>query len=313
MSDPYKHIILVTDGLSSSDATNETAFNLAKKHSASVTVVDTVKPPTVAARWFSSNASDVFEMVVADKTERLEKIADRFRQVGIEATSKVLFGKSSEAITREAIESKADLVVRYMKGIRSKFPGLYGRTARELLRLCPTPLLLVGDKAINEPKVLAPIDADHANKENDSIIAEATRLSTANDDLFGLYCWEMYGADMIKTRMTDSAFKASMDHAESIYQQIFDDFVAKHDLSDFGDRMKFHHGDPTIVIPRECEQLTIDVVVMCTATLNHPFRKWMGSTVESVIDDLPCALLAVKPTGFVSPLAVADTDEVVSK
>ncbi len=304
MSRNYKHIVLVTDGLKTSDTTNETAFNLARRHDAKVTIVDTIKAPTSAARWFSPNAGDVFEMVLADKTKRLEKLSDAFKNCGVETTSKVLFGKSSEAIAREVIESNADLVVRYMKGVRSKFPGLFGNTARALMRTCPCPLLLVGKNAFDEPKVLASIDAEHVGKENDAIIAEASRMVANSLDLFGVYCWDFYGADLMKKRMSELAFSDAEKQVESMYQKIFQDFKDENDLSCFDDRFTMERGLASEVIPAFCKNRSIDVVTMCSASLNHPFKRLIGSTVESVIDSLPCSLLVVKPVGFISPIHV---------
>lgn len=297
----YSRILVVTDGLKSSEATHETAFNLAKEHDAEVLIVDSIKPPSSISRWLSTNASDVFEMVIADKQQRLETIAKKFCAGHIEVKTRVLFGNSSEAITREAIDWDASLVVRYMKGLRSKFPGVFGNTARSLLRHCPAPLLLVGDTPVNEPRVLACIDAEHAEKENSAIIAESARLAKAQN-LFGLYCWELYGSELIQKRMTESAYKESFEYAESVFRKSFDKFVDSHDLSDFTNGIRFENGDPSVVIPQFCRHGKIDVVVMCSASLNHPLKRMIGSTVESVIDDLPCALLVVKPLGFVSSI-----------
>jgi len=301
----YDRILVVTDGLKSSEPTHESAFDLAKQHGADVLLVDTVVPPSSLNRWLSVNAGDVFEMVVADKQARLEKLAEHFRSGGVEVDTKVLFGKSSEAITRQAIEWDASLVVRYMKGVRSKYPGLLGNTARSLMRFCPAPLLLVGDKAIGDPRVLACIDTEHEEKENAAILAEAANLAQ-KENLFGIYCWEFYGADLIQKRMTERAFKDSLEYAESIFRASFDKFVESHDLAEFGNGVRIENGQPSVVIPEFCRHESIDVVVMCSATLNHPLKRLIGSTVESVIDELPCALLVVKPVGFVSPIRGAE-------
>ena len=95
-------------------------LDLAKQHSARVYVVDTVRPPSIAATWLTSNAEELFDIVVADKQERLEKVAHVFRDADIDVKVEILFGKSSAEIVKTALTEQADLVIRYMKGPRSR-------------------------------------------------------------------------------------------------------------------------------------------------------------------------------------------------
>ncbi len=301
----YDKILVVTDGQRSSEPTHQTGLNLAQTHQASVTIADTIQLPGALTYWFSPNATHLFEMVLADKQERLEKLAATFRAAGIETETKVLFGKSSETISKEVIESEISLVVRYAKGIRSKFPGRVGNTARALMRYCPAPILLVNQNPIDQPRILACLDAEHDEKENYSIMTESRRLAGGREHLFGMYCWEMYGEEMVKKRMNPEAFGESWQYTEKMYRKVFDEMVDKIDADLFlKDSIMMKNGQASLVIPKFCSENNIDVVTMCTATLNHPLRRYFGSTVEAVLEKLPCALLAVKPVGFVSPLNV---------
>lgn len=304
----YKRILLVTDGMRTSEPVHETAFNLAKNDDAKVLIVDTLRPPSAAAKWFAPNASDVFEMVLADKQKRLEEIAERFRDGGIETETKVLLGKSSEVITREASKWDASLVIRYMKGARSKYKGSFGSTARSLMRYCPSPILLVGDKPVDvTPRVLACIDAEHDDNENRSIIRATRLVSRDPERTFAVYCWELYGEDMMKKQMNENAFDDSLEFGEQIYTKLQTEFLERHEVDCFNQGLRLRHGHPTKVIPNFCKQEKINVVVMCSASLNHPLKRYFGTTIESVLDDLPCSLLVVKPIGFVSPVSNSET------
>ena len=298
----YSRILVATNGLKSSDSTHETAFSLAKKRVAEVLLVDTVRPLSLLSRCLSTSGNDILEMVIADKQQRLGAIAENFRSSGVKATAKVLFGKSSEAISRAAIDWDASLVVSYKKGVRSSCQEIFGNTARSLMRYCPTPLLLVGQKTIDRPRVLACIDTDHGEEENASIMAESARLSDEKKNLSGLYCWQQYAVDGSQKRMTEGSFEKSMEFAESVFKKSYDRFIANHDLSAFADGIRIEYGEASNVIPKFCQLEKVDVAVMCSATLNHPLKRLLGSTVESVVNELPCALLVVKAVGFVSPI-----------
>jgi universal stress protein E len=302
MGKGYRNIILVTDGTKASQAAAQTVLNLAKKHSAKVLVIDTVRPPSFAASWLNSNSEELFDIVVADKRERLEKVAGVLQEAGIEASVEILFGKSSEEIAKAALTEPADLVVRYMKGPQSRHASPFGTTARNLMRVCPCPLLLVADKPVSDPKVIACVNPEHDFKENESIVVEAENLAGKHDDLMALYCWKFYGREYLREYMDEKTVKSYMDQAEQNYRGLYDQFLEKHDMNAFGKGVHLQNGDPIQVIPEVCRHESVDVAVMSSASSNHPLNRLLGSTVESVLEDLPCALLVVKPLGFKSPI-----------
>lgn len=309
MPAPLKTIMLVTDTLRSSAAAAETAANLARRNQARILVVDTIQPPSRAAQWISRNANDVFEMVVADKQDRLDAFADRMRALGLEAESKVLVGGSSNVISQEALDQNVDLVIRYRKGARSKFPGVFGNTARNLMRICPSSLLFVDEHVIDEPRVLACVDASHDDTENVPILDESRRLVARQEDLLGVYCWDCMAADLLSHRLSKDAYQFTLQEAEELYGGIFKRFCDDHNVGDFGERFRMEKGEPSQVIPDICKRENINIVVMSAIALNNPVLRMLGSTVEAVMDRLPCSLLVVKPSGFHCPLKAKSASE----
>jgi nucleotide-binding universal stress UspA family protein len=302
MDNAYKKIILAMDPQHSAMAALETVLTLARQHGSQVVIVDTVRPPSRSSLFFSSSAEDVFEIVVADKQNRIRKTCDRFREMGIEAEGKLLYGKSSEAITREAIDCHADLVVRYMKGVQSRYPGLFGNTARNLMRVCPSPLLFVGNRPLENPNILACVNPEHDEAENSVILSESRKLATRPEDVTALYCWNVPGHKFLRPYLSDESFQDTLNESESVFRKLFDRFCEQHKTDAFSTRMLFEQGDAADVIPNVCKHQDIDVVVMSSASQTHPVRRLLGSTIESVLDELPCALMVVKQAGFRSPV-----------
>lgn len=302
MGNGYDNIILVTDGSDEARATEQTALDIAKEHSANVLIVDTVRRPSLASKWLTSNAEDLFEIVVADKRERLKKVAAVFHEWKIDTDVKILKGNSSEQIARAAIDANADLVIRYMKGPKSRHAGPFGATARNLMRVCPSPLLFVGDTPVSQPNVLACINAEHDDQENEAILGAARKLVGESKQLVALYCWKFYGDEFMREYTSEETIQGYVEEAEQAYAGIFDHFRNTHELTEFGQDVLIENGDPVTVIPAVCDDKSIDVVVMSSASQNHPLHRLLGSTVESVLDKLPCALLVVKPLNFKSPV-----------
>ncbi|MEM7452879.1 MAG: universal stress protein [Planctomycetota bacterium] len=303
----YERIVLVSDGLKSSEPAWLSAIEIARRHGATVTIVDTVQPPGIAARWLSPMSQEVFELAVAEKEDRLEAVARLFREQEIEVDIEIREGASSVEITRLVIEKDADLVIRYLKGAASSSPGRIGRTARSLVRHCPIPVLLTGGVVAAEPRVLACFDPHHDVSENSSIIEAAAGIAAGAQDLRGLFCWELYGSSLLEKRLDSTTFQQYYRDAEARHREAFDRFAGSHGVAEFSDRLVMHYGDPSTAIPRHCRDNDIDVVVMCSASLNHPLKRLLGSTVDAVMEKSPCAMLIVKPKGFVSRIESADT------
>lgn len=304
MSQRYESIIVATEGSPFSRAAEQTALELAKQHGAKVFIVDTIRPPSFVSKWLS-NYQDLFDVVVADKQERLEKIAEEFREAGIATEFEVAIGKSSDEIVRAAMEKNADLVVRYMKGPKSQRAHAFGATAINLSHVCPCPLLLVGDQPVTTPTVLACINCEHDEDENEPIIQEALKLAGSVNKPLAMYCWKFYGADFLKEYVDEDTIRIYEEEAEKNYHGLYDRFLQKHDLKDF-EQVSLEHGDPIDSIPVVCRDRSVDVVVMC-----HASHHWLhASTFEAVLGELRCAVLVVKPTGFKPPVAAVESSRI---
>lgn len=295
-------LVLATDAMAPSNAASESAFNLARRLGAKVLIVDTLREPSTLSRWFSSNANDLFEMVLADKQKRLKSITDRFNQAGVQAQSYVLLGKTSEAITQAVVDHQADLVIRYFKGTSSRSNGKFGNTSRNLMRICPCPVLFVNDKIIDQPNLLACINAEDEKSVNESILRQAESLSAGNSQLQAIYCWDFYGRDVVKSHVSKEYLDQLSSESERVHKNLYSQVLETIDLGKFTGKVRLEQGLPSVVIPSICESESIDVAVMCSASLNHPLQRYLGSTIESVLDELPCSLLVVKPNGFTSPI-----------
>jgi nucleotide-binding universal stress UspA family protein len=69
----------------------------------------------------------------------------------------------------------------------------------------------------------------------------------------------------------------------------------------------FHlvQGDPGVVIPHFAKEHAVDLVVMGTLGRLGTHGMFIGDTAERVLNQLECSVLALKPSGFVSPIRLA--------
>jgi universal stress protein E len=315
MNNAYKKILLVTDGSPSAKSAEQSALKLAVRDHAEVLIVDTIRMQGRVEKWLVKNSEEMYASLEKEKQAYLEETAAAFKAKGVKkANAKLLHGRSSQQLTAEVIRSECDLLVRYRKGIDSNQSGLLGRTSVNLLRICPCPVLLVKEgHPINDPKVLACVDIHDPEPVNDGIIAAAKKIKGATDANIGLlYCWYMFGHRMMRRRMSHEKFEALFEDIQSENEREFDRFLKRYGLDHSSPGIAFEFGDAEYTIVPHVMRHSVDVTVMSTIAPTKTVSRLLGSTIESVISELPTNLLAVKPPGFVSPVKLESaTGEII--
>ena len=80
-----------------------------------------------------------------------------------------------------------------------------------------------------------------------------------------------------------------------------ENLLARHLVT--GYQLHLLKGDASIVIPQLVTKLNVDVLVMGTVCRTGIPGFIIGNTAERVLDAVKCSMFAVKPEGFVSPVA----------
>ena len=65
-------------------------------------------------------------------------------------------------------------------------------------------------------------------------------------------------------------------------------------------------GDPSTVIPRVAKSQKIDLIVMGTVCRTGLPGLIIGNTAESILNQVNCSVLTVKPRGFVTTVTLED-------
>src|SRR5262249_13014813 len=135
------------------------AVRCAASNSASLTVVDVVPEFTWPQRLLIPGAEHLQDLLVREKQDQIKKLIAPLTARGMNVASRVLVGRSSVEIVRQAIRGKHDLVMRVAKGTRSQRPGFFGTTSLELLRNCPCAVWLFSAEEIKVERVMAAVNA----------------------------------------------------------------------------------------------------------------------------------------------------------
>ena len=86
----------------------------------------------------------------------------------------------------------------------------------------------------------------------------------------------------------------------------YGDFPDKDDAA--GPDLQLHvvKGPAQYVVPELARELEVDLVVMGTVARTGIDGFFMGNTAESILGELDCSVLTMKPPGFVSPVTLEE-------
>jgi universal stress protein E len=246
------------------------------------------------------------QMVIKEKQQWLDNIIS-VESSQIDITSKVVWhNRPFEAIINQVIEHKFDLVI---KGTHQhdKFKSVvFTPTDWHILRKCPCPVLLVKDHEWpQQGKILAALNVGSDEEEhlslNNSITTQAkniAQLIDANVHLVNSYpgtpvniAIEIpeFDASEYNSAMQKHHKEAMAQHANSFNVPIANTYVEE--------------GLPESVIENVALKVDAELVILGTVGRTGISAALIGNTAEHVIDQLNCDVLALKPEGYVSPLA----------
>ena len=260
----------------------------------------------------SSSERDVMRaMVIKEKQQWLNDVIEQLN-TEIDISSCVVWhNRPFEAIINQVIEHNYDLVI---KGTHQhdKFKSVvFTPTDWHILRKCPSPVLLV--KEHQWPKdgnILAAVnvgsdEAEHLSLNN-KISQTATQLAQlieANVHLVNSYPGTPVNIAIEIPEFDASEYNVAM---RNHHQQAMTEHAIKFGLDQSNTHLE--EGLPETVIEQVAQELDAELVVLGTIGRTGISAALIGNTAEHVIDQLNCDVLALKPEGYISPLA----DEIIT-
>lgn len=235
---------------------------------------------------------------------RLESIADRLREQGLKVTTCVEWDAPVyEAIVRRARKMRADLIVVSRYAGRHVAPGLMRLTDWELVRLSPTPVLLVKNPGpYRHPAVLVAIDPRHAFAKPlqlDKIILRmgGSLSRSLRGALHAVYAYVRAPLLSAPARaLTATAYARIEREAAQSAQRSFERALRSSHVA--RSRRHLVAADPISGILEASRKSRSDIVVMGAISRSGFKRLLIGNTAEKILDELKSDILVVKPAKF---------------
>ncbi len=292
---------LVSDELSppSAEAVRQATW-LAKLNSASIDFLFSLELSTKAQEALSENAADG-STFLKQAEDRLAELAAQARAEGVSAESHVLIGKSWLELIRQVLRAGHDLVVVGTRHLSALQGFLLGSTGIKLLRKCPCPVWVTKPRATERvASILVAHDLRPVGDLAMELGCSMAKLQNA----------KLHVAHAAEYPEFDYMFPAriSAERKQSYRQKAEAHIQAQLAAAALPQRAQVHFvTDPPDVAILNCiEQQKIDLVVMGTVGRAGIAGFITGNTAERLLPRISCSLLAVKPSGFKSPIALKD-------
>lgn len=308
----FKKILAATDSRYDEHPIVELAAEVAFINCSVLKIVDVVPAIPWAARISMKDHTHVHDLIMQEKLEKIDRLAEPIRSKGINVETEILTGGTSIELTREVLRNDHDLVMAVAKGRESVQKGFFGRTGRQLLGKCPAAVwLITRDTLAKFQLVLGCIDTstnDPIDAElNEKIYELGMSISKYFNGQFSImHAWSIWNEPLLKSRLMPGEFEQYISMNREQIETLLNKFLAKQDQQIDAKQVHLQNGEARYVIPHFVAENNVDVVVMGTVGRSGLSGMIMGNTAEHILDRLECSVLALKPASFVCPVRLDD-------
>ena len=311
----FKYILCVVEAGKAGKHIMERAVTLAEENQASLTVVEVVARVTAGIGMPEGGpiSVDLQAALVSAHDEGLETLVDPYR-TRVEIQARVLVGVPFLEVIREVLRNGHDLVIKSPEH-RDWLDRLFGSEDMHLLRKCPCPVWLIKPERQKSYRcILAAVDIDDAPQRALSrlILEMASSLSQSDfAELHVVHAWEPVAESALRGVLdtTEEKLFAYVEQERRERMAILDKLVHEvvgHLEQDDKERLNLRKhlvkGRAHKEIPIVAKQIEADLVIMGTVARTGVPGFIMGNTAETILNQIDCSVLAIKPAGFKTPV-----------
>jgi len=308
----FKKILVVTPANLIQDSVISQSVRIAKDHQSHVTFFSVAEElPKEQLTWITLlPPQELMANVLEEQQVSLSKSVEPFQHDFPSVDTFNAVGLPFIEVTKKVQQENYDLVVLAAKANCHPRKRFFGSTTVHLMRKCPCPVLTIGsneDKAIKRIvaaiDVYAPTEAGH--KLNENILHCASNLAKLeNAELHIIHAWQLPSDDYLK----GWGYTSEIDRLEIVMKKQHD--RQKH-MDKIIEKTLFIHQSPITKllegaaqekIPQYVNENDIDLIVMGTVCRTGIPGYFIGNTAESILSEVSCSVLTLKPEGFISPI-----------
>jgi len=255
----------------------------------------------VTARKANSNS---LRESIAAKQAAVDKLVTPYKEMGYRITTSVIqIHRLYEDIIKSARDYKADFV---FKSVRQHAPlkrMFYTSTDWNLIRMCPTALLLVRDQGTVRGKpVIASVNIDDEDPEHQELNRIVLAQANALAEVLGakVHLIYAYGPAVVMGDGADPmAYQIAKDKHDAEFKKAKALASANNVLAS---NTKLREGTPETIVTEYGEEISAGIIVLGTVARSGASGLFIGNTAESMLEKTHRDMFVIKLESFVSPV-----------
>ncbi|CZF79382.1 universal stress protein UspE [Grimontia marina] len=245
--------------------------------------------------------------VLKQREEWIDSVIEKNASEELEIVKHVVWhNRPYESMIAKVFDGEHDLVIKATHQHDKLGSLIFTPTDWHLLRKCPCPVLLVKEHSWPENgKILTAVNVSSENETheplNDKLIDEAkamSKLLTAEVNLVNAYPATPVNVTIELPEFDPASYTDAVRGHHLLQMKAL---RQKHSIDE--DQTFCMEGLPEDVIPAVAKELDAELVILGTTGRVGLSAIFIGNTAEHTIDQLNCDVLAIKPDGYISPLA----------
>lgn len=320
----FTNILFVAESSVDNSAAFDQAVTLAGNNQASLTLIDVVHaiPDELRLAVTVLTPQELLNIAIGEKHDTLQQLINSVNNPDIEMDAKVLIGKPFMEIIREVIRHQRDLVIKSVAKPEGVAERLFGGTDLKLLRKCPCPVWLIkSTQQHGYREIVAALDYEPENPENEpmnqQIMELASSVALANfSELHIVHAWRLEHEGFLRSARVgntsaevDAMIQAEEDYRRRWLTSVMEKYSAaegEEAINYLKPQLHLVQGEAGSIVPACADQLGAELVVVGTVGRTGIPGFITGNTAESILQQIDCSVLAVKPHGFVSPVTLEE-------
>lgn len=312
----FKRILFLADGAPGEKQALTRAVGLARDNAARLTLTEVLPgpPPKLPAYGGELTPEKLRNILAEEGRDDLERLTATLSAEEVKVKTKVLLGRPFVQVVREVVKGKHDLVIKAAEEEKSPTAMLFGSTDMHLMRKCPCPVwIMKSSRRQHYARILAAVDTSEDDKVeqglNRLILDLAVSLAEREEsELDIVHAWSLYWERTLRSRhvLPHSEINSMVDESREQRRARLHALLGRYDLTKLKTQVHMVKGEPGEVIPQLAAERQVDLIVMGTVARTGIPGFFIGNTAERVLDSVDCSVLAVKPKGFVTPIAPSD-------
>ncbi len=308
----FKNILYFADGRLEAGPALQRAVALANSNDARLTVIDVIEPQEDLPEVRAGFGSDLNEILREHRRQALEEMLRPFNGSDSIIYTQVLTGTPFIEVIRSVLGSRYDLVIKTCRPPEGLSEHLLGSTDMHLMRKCPCPVWIDRPTAtLPYRRILAAVDpVDSESRDSARLVMDlATSLARRESaTLDVVHAWRVYGESMLRSgriRLPEKELQQRLELTRDFHADAVQALLEPYGLGMQSRGIHLVKDRAASAVHRLSSELETDLIVMGTVGRTGIPGFFIGNTAEEVLQATRASVLAVKPAGFVSPVAPA--------